>query len=126
MKIKKLLTLISLALGLMMIQVGVARAHAFPEKENPGAGQTVATPPSEVKITFDAPIEKLFARLRVIGADGRNEAIGAPVVSDDGRMLTVKVAALKPGGYTVKWAVVCIDTHHTQGSYLFTVAGANP
>jgi len=45
-------------------------------------------------------------------------------VSDDGRQLSVKVWGLKPGNYTVKWAVVCIDTHHTEGSYTFTVAGA--
>ena len=73
-------------------------------------------------IDFDAPIEKLFAKLEVTGADGKNEAVGAPQVSDDGRQLSVKVGALKPGDYTVKWAVVCIDTHHTEGSYTFSVA----
>jgi len=100
----------------------VALAHSFPEKETPSAGQKVASPPSEVAIDFDAPIEKLFAKLEVAGADGRNEAVGAPQVSDDGRQLSIKVGALKPGDYTVKWAVVCIDTHHTNGSYVFTVA----
>ena len=100
----------------------MALAHSFPEKETPSAGQKVALPPSEVVIGFDAPIEKLFAKLEVAGADGANQAIGAPQVSDDGRQLSVKVGALKPGDYTVKWAVVCIDTHHTEGSYTFTVA----
>jgi hypothetical protein len=100
----------------------VAWAHSFPEKETPSAGQKVASPPSEVVIGFDAPIEKLFAKLEVAGADGTNQAVGAPQVSDDGRQLSVKVGALKPGDYTVKWAVVCIDTHHTEGSYTFSVA----
>lgn len=99
-----------------------ARAHSFPEKETPSAGQKVASPPSEIVIGFDAPIEKLFAKLEVAGANGANEAVGAPQVSDDGRQLSVKVGALKPGDYTVKWAVVCIDAHHTNGSYIFTVA----
>jgi methionine-rich copper-binding protein CopC len=97
-------------------------AHSFPEKETPSAGQKVASPPPEIVIGFDAPIEKLFAKLEVAGADGMNEAVGAPQVSDDGRQLSVKVSALKPGDYTVKWAVVCIDTHHTEGSYTFSVA----
>ena len=100
----------------------VALAHSFPEKETPSAGQKVASPPAEVAIDFDAPIEKLFDKLEVAGADGMNEAVGAPQVSDDGRKLSIKVGALKPGDYTVKWAVVCIDTHHTNGSYIFTVA----
>jgi hypothetical protein len=101
----------------------VALAHSFPEKEAPAAGQTLASPPSEVVIDFDAPIEKLFAKLAVTGTDGQNLAVGAPQVSDDGIRLSVKLGALKPGDYMVKWAVVCIDTHHTEGSYTFTVAG---
>jgi methionine-rich copper-binding protein CopC len=75
-----------------------------------------------VTIKFDAPIEKLFAKLEVVGPDGSNQAIGGPKVSDDGTRLLVKVPVLKPGDYLVKWAVVCIDTHHTEGSYTFTVA----
>jgi methionine-rich copper-binding protein CopC len=113
------------AAALLAIMTGysiVAWAHSFPDKETPSAGQKVATAPSEVAIDFDAPIEKLFAKLEVAGADGTNEAVGAPQVSDDGRKLSIKVGALKPGDYTVKWAVVCIDTHHTNGSYIFTVA----
>ena len=100
----------------------VAWAHSFPEKESPSAGQKVASPPSEVVIDFDAPIEKLFAKLEVTASDGQNLAVGAPQVSDNGIRMSVKVGALKPGDYTVKWAVVGIDTHHTEGSYTFTVA----
>src|SRR4029077_7421238 len=77
--------------------------------------------PAEVTINFDAPIEKLFAKLEVTGADGKNEAAGAPQISDDGRRMSVKVASLKPGDYIVKWAVVGIDTHHTEGSYTFSI-----
>src|ERR1700687_5053982 len=72
----------------------VASAHSFPESETPSAGQNVASSPSEVTINFDAPIEKLFAKLEVTGADGKNEAAGAPQISDDGRNLSVKVASV--------------------------------
>jgi copper resistance protein C len=113
-----------------LLTIGVSNpkavwAHSFPEKESPSAGEKVAAPPSEVSIDFDAPIEKLFAKLEVTGADGQNLAAGAPQVSDDGRQLSVKVGSLKPGDYMVKWAVVCIDTHHTNGSYTFTVANGS-
>jgi methionine-rich copper-binding protein CopC len=113
-----------LAATLMMLALaGTAAAHSFPEEQHPSAGQTLSAPPSEIQIKFDAPIEKLFAKLQVIGADNKDYAVGDPLISDDGIELSSKVAPLKPGEYTVKWAVVCIDTHHTQGSYSFTVTG---
>ena len=108
-------------IAIAMSIAGVASAHSFPESQTPSAGQKLASAPAEVTINFDAPIEKLFAKLEVTGADGRDEAAGAPQISDDGRHMSVKVASLKPGDYTVKWAVVGIDTHHTQGSYTFSI-----
>lgn len=100
-----------------------ARAHSFPEQESPSAGQTLSAPPGEVSIKFDAPIENLFAKIEVDGADGKNYAVGDPTLTSDGRTLSIKLGKLAPGVYTVKWAVVCIDTHHTNGSYIFTVKG---
>ena len=109
-----------LALSCMARQ---ATAHSFPEEQHPAAGQTLNAAPSEIRIKFDAPIEKLFAKLQVLGPDGKDHVVGAPQISADGIELTSKVEALKPGDYTVKWAVVCVDTHHTEGSYSFTVSG---
>ena len=108
-------------IAIAMSIAGAASAHSFPESQTPSAGQKLASAPAEVTINFDAPIEKLFAKLEVTGADGRDEAAGAPQISDDGRHMSVKVASLKPGDYTVKWAVVGIDTHHTEGSYTFSI-----
>jgi copper resistance protein C len=89
----------------------------------PRAGNTVTKPPAQVTIKYDAPIEKLFASLQVVSAMGQNQVTGKPEVSADGRKLSVPVNKLPPGEYTVQWRVVCIDSHHTQGSYSFIVAG---
>jgi len=121
MYVRKMLLLAPALLAIALSIPISAAAHSFPEEESPKAGQKLAAPPSEVTIKFDAPIEKLFAKLEVTGADGQNLAAGTPQVSDDGIELSVKLGALKPGDYTVKWAVVCIDTHHTNGSYTFSV-----
>ncbi|HXN86514.1 MAG TPA: copper resistance CopC family protein [Candidatus Binataceae bacterium] len=122
-------SLLPFTMGAMLMVIATgggpdASAHSFPEEEHPSAGQTIVTTP-EVTIKFDAPIEKLFAKLEVLDAQGNNVVVGTPVISSDGIMLTVKLAALKPGDYTVKWGVVCVDTHHTEGSYMFTVAGGS-
>jgi copper resistance protein C len=110
-----------LLLAAIVAGAPVAAAHSFPERETPSAGQRLSAPPSEVTITFDAPIEKLFAKLEVFGADGKPETVGRPRLDPSARTLSVKLAALKPGNYTVKWGVVCIDSHHSEGSYVFTV-----
>ena len=100
-----------------------AWAHSFPEQETPSAGATLNEPPPRVIIEYDAPIEKWFASLKVLNSAGPNVAQGPPEVSPDGGKLTIPVNKLPPGEYTVQWSVVCIDTHHTQGSYSFTVEG---
>jgi methionine-rich copper-binding protein CopC len=110
-------------MGLLILVAPVARAHSFPQEQHPSAGQTLSAPPSEIRIKFDAPIEQLFAKLQVLDSSGKDHAVGAPQVSSGGIELTAKVDALQPGEYTVKWAVVCIDTHHTEGSYSFTITG---
>ena len=112
-------------LGFLSAGVVPVSAHSFPESEAPAAGQTLSEPPSEVSIKYDAPIEKLLALLAVIDSSGQNLAQGAPTVSDDGYILTVKLPRLKPGNYLVKWRVVGIDTHHTEGSYPFSVVGGS-
>jgi methionine-rich copper-binding protein CopC len=107
--------------ALLLTLAGNVSAHSFPANEVPSAGQSLSAPPSEVSIKFDAPIEPLFAQLQVIATDGKDQASSAPQVGADGYTLSVKVPSLAAGDYTVKWSVVCIDTHHTHGSYQFTV-----
>jgi methionine-rich copper-binding protein CopC len=112
-------------LALILNVTAPASAHSFPDQESPPAGATLSEPPSQVTIKYDAPIEKLFASLEVLNSAGQNEAAGKPEVSPDGWKLSVLVNKLPSGEYTVQWRVVCIDTHHTQGSYSFTVEGSH-
>ena len=118
------LSVFACVFAIAALTTGIARAHSFPETETPSAGKTLDAPPAAVSIKFDAPIEHLFASLEVDGPDGKNRAVGGPVISSGARTMTVKLGPLAPGVYTVKWAVVCIDTHHTNGSYIFTVKGS--
>jgi methionine-rich copper-binding protein CopC len=102
-----------------------AWAHAFPSGEEPKVGSTVNTPPTEVVIKFDNPIEQLFAQLKVTDDTGDDVTAGPPVRSADKLELKVPLKPLKPGDYHVKWRVVAEDGHGTEGGYLFTVAGGS-
>ena len=118
----KLSRLTLLGVSLTVIAVRGALAHSFPADETPAAGATVLAPP-QVAIKFDAPIEPLFSQLQVVDASGKDVTAAKPQVDPDNLTLSLNVPPLKPGQYTVKWAVVCIDTHHTNGSYEFVVSG---
>ena len=102
-----------------------AAAHSYPQEQHPAAGQKLASSPSEIRIKFDTPIEKLFAKIEVLDASGKNHVIGSPEVSSNGIELSSKVGNLPPGVYKVRWTVLCVDTHHTRGSYIFTVGGGS-
>lgn len=119
---KNILTIAALCAAIMLAP-RIASAHAFPKRENPAAGATLNSPPSQVTIDFDAPIEKLFAKLTVLDSSGRNLA-SEPVVGDAGKRLSAALPLLKPGDYKVAWSVVCRDSHRTEGSYQFTVSGS--
>lgn len=101
-------------------------AHAFPEAEQPRVGSTVSSPPARVSIKYDAPIQSLFSKLKVLDSSGKAVTIGSPKVGPDHRTLSIRLKPLKPGNYTVKWSVVAEDGHRTEGSYGFTLAARSP
>ena len=122
---KGLLLRLTLLVATVLLLPQAALAHAFPEAEDPKVGSTVTSPPQQVSIRFDAPIEALFSKLDVLDSSGQSEDEGTPQVNADTRTLTVNLKPLKPGDYTIKWSVVAKDGHRTEGSYTFTVAGGS-
>jgi methionine-rich copper-binding protein CopC len=45
----------------------------------------------------------------------------AAVDASDRKLLRVPVKALAAGRYTVKWHVLSVDTHTTEGNFTFNV-----
>ncbi len=98
-----------------------AFAHAQLESSTPPVGGTVDSP-SQIRLEFSEGVEPKFSGLTLTGPDGAS-TLGAPSVETGHQnVLIVPVAkALAPGVYTVKWHAVSVDTHHTQGTFQFTV-----
>jgi methionine-rich copper-binding protein CopC len=113
-----LTTAVSLAL---VLAASAAFAHAHLEKATPGAQSTVASP-SEIRLVFGEGVEPKFTGLTLAGPGGE-AALGAPSVeAGHSNVLIVPVnGTLAPGVYTVKWHAVSDDSHHTQGTFAFTV-----
>jgi copper resistance protein C len=100
-----------------------AAAHAFLDHAAPAVGSTVHEAPRSVRLWFTEPIEPAFSRVSVLDASGKPVDAGdSHVESSDASILAVSLAALAPGTYRVKWRVVSVDTHVTEGDYTFDVA----
>ncbi len=115
-------TLLKIAATLAFaLSASAAFAHAQLESSSPPVGGTVSSP-SAIQLTFSEGVEPKFTGVVVTGPSGA-AALGAPAVeAGHQNVLIVPVAKpLSPGVYTVKWRAVSVDTHHTQGTFEFTV-----
>ncbi|MFT4069356.1 copper resistance CopC family protein [Paraburkholderia sp.] len=111
------------AVGLLagITLAGAAVAHVFPQKQEPGAGATVAAP-AQVKVTFDGPLEPAFSSLSVTDAGGRPVTTQKSAVdAQQPAVMTLPLPALAAGHYTVHWVAVASDGHRTHGDYGFDV-----
>jgi methionine-rich copper-binding protein CopC len=98
-----------------------AEAHAFLKQASPPVGSTVPAPKA-LDITFTEGVEPAFSSIVVQDAKGERVDIGdVHSASADGLGLEVGLRPLAPGTYTVIWHATSVDTHRTEGRFVFTV-----
>src|SRR5437870_3802161 len=94
----------------------LAGAHAFLDHAIPAVGSTVHGSPPQVKLWFTQRLEPAFTSAQVTDRDGKRVSPGdASLDPSDRTLLVVPVSQLPPGSYRVKWRVVSVDTHVTEG-----------
>jgi methionine-rich copper-binding protein CopC len=111
-----------LAFVAWVLGVGIALAHSGLQRAEPPVESTLKRPPKELKLYFSERLEPAYSRARV--EDGQ----GARVDRDDSRvdrsnplLLRVTLPPLAPGTYTVIWRVLSVDSHITEGRFMFRV-----
>ena len=99
-----------------------AFAHAQLQKATPAVGGTVSSP-SEIRLEFSEGVEPKFSGVTLTAADGASIPLGAAKVEagHNGVLIVPIGKTLPPGTYAVHWRAVSVDTHHTQGTFGFTV-----
>ncbi len=113
--------------AMLVVPVGVARAHAFPEHQVPGAGAELNSPPKTVTIRFDREVEPVFSTLRVENGAGKCvDADNSHMTHGRTDTLEVMLKPLINGRYHVFWRAVARDGHRTHGDYWFNVHKAVP
>jgi copper resistance protein C len=111
-------TLVTTALFTFMA-ISAAHAHAFLDHAEPRVGSTTPAAPKEVALFFSQNLEPAFSTIEVSDANGARVDLGKPKVS--ATTMRVGVKPLPPGTYRVRWQVLSVDTHTTEGSFTFQV-----
>jgi methionine-rich copper-binding protein CopC len=118
----RLIAVAALALTWMLSWTGAADAHAFLRHAVPLVGSNIPTAPPVLTLDYTEGVEPRFCQVVVHDAQGQQVDKGdlhaAP--SDEKRLL-LGLQPLKQGTYTVEWHVTSVDTHHTEGTFTFTV-----
>ncbi|HVE21195.1 MAG TPA: copper resistance protein CopC [Acidocella sp.] len=99
-----------------------AFAHAFLLKADPGVGSIVATAPAQLLMTYTEGLEVPFCAVTVTSATGTVVNGKPQAVPGHRNEMSVPLHITAPGTYSVTWHAVAVDTHHTQGSFKFTVS----
>ena len=114
----------AVALTALLLGAGVAWSHAFLDHAEPRVGSTVKSAPSQVRAWFTQELEPAFSTLEVVNEKGERVDRGPAQVNASSRaLLQVPLKPLDPGTYRVKWRVLSVDTHVTEGDYSFRVTG---
>ena len=81
--------------------------------------------PAEVRLWYTQGLEPSFSRLQVFDSAGKE--VDKKDVRVDAQNRHLLVVSLPPGlgagTYKVRWRVVSVDTHVTEGSFTFRVEG---
>jgi methionine-rich copper-binding protein CopC len=104
---------------LVLLATGEASAHAMLDHAEPRVGNTVASAPREVTLWFTQKLEQAFSTITVTNAAGERVDTGKTRVS--GSQMSVSLRSGGPGTYRVTWRVLSVDSHNTDGSFIFKV-----
>ena len=100
---------------------GKADAHAFLLKSDPAVGAT-GSAPKTLRLEFSEAIELGFSGIDLTNASGGALALNGVHFADEAhKVLIAGLPALAAGAYRVRWHVVSVDTHRTEGEFGFTV-----
>lgn len=97
-----------------------ASAHSVLESTSPASGETVATVPDRIVLTFNEPVNVADGAIRLLDVEG--DGIEIPAAKAVDATVTVDLPTdLGDGSYVVAWKVMSADSHPVSGAYTFAI-----
>ena len=98
-----------------------AMAHAELKSSDPARGASLATPPTQVKLTFSGPVTLAADPIQITGPENAKWTVGRAEVA--GAVVTAPVQAVGPvGEYTLRYKVIFEDSHESSGTVKFNLS----
>ena len=101
-----------------------ASPHAIVLESSPTHDAVLPQPPARVTLRFNSRIEKRFTRVTLALADRAPVPVAVPPGDAEATpdRLTIPLQPLGPGVYVLRYRVLAVDGHITEGALRFTVA----
>ncbi|MFJ8915701.1 copper resistance protein CopC [Amycolatopsis sp. NPDC102389] len=99
-----------------------ALAHSELKSSDPERGASLATPPTQIKLTFTGPVTLADDHpIQITGPENASWTVGRAQVA--GTVVTAPVQAVGPAGeYTLRYKVTFEDSHAASGSVKFNLS----
>lgn len=113
---------VGICLSIVALVPGRALAHTRLEGSQPAKDAHLAEAPRELRLRFSEAPELVLARLRLLGPDSADIALGGLHVDSARTVVAAIRGPLSAGTYTVVWQIAGADGHPIRGRYAFTIA----
>jgi putative copper export protein/methionine-rich copper-binding protein CopC len=117
--LKRLGYCLILCFVLVLSLPALVSAHAYLEKSVPLQDSEENNSPSEIRIKFTEHIDINLSQMTI--EDEKGNLIIGKLSSEDTIWLIYQIPPLEDGVYKVKWQILSVDSHVTEGSFRFGV-----
>ena len=118
MRLRRVVVVAAIALGIVLTFPGVASAHSGFTSGVPEPGSELGTTPGVVVLRFSEPLNVTLSRASVLTPDG-NSIVGRVAGPQE---ITVDLSTNAQGVYSVSWTTVSlVDGHTLTGGFRFGV-----
>lgn len=116
---------LSFVSGLLLILTtaflpGMAQGHAVLVESDPADGAILRQTPTTVTLRFNATLERIMTQVFLVDIQ-RHEVPLEVIDESSDNQVVMRLPALTPNVYTVRYKVLARDGHVTQGSFRFTL-----
>jgi methionine-rich copper-binding protein CopC len=112
-----------LSAPLVLLMVSPVAPHAIVLESTPVHDAVLERAPGQVTLRFNSKIEKRFTRITLATGDRPPAPVALPGDDDASPpdRIVIPLSPLAPGVYVLRYRVLAVDGHITEGALRFTV-----